>query len=544
MRDPEPVVLPAAAVMPLVTEALGRGQRVRLTATGSSMLPLLRPGDTVELAPLDGPPVLGAVVLVVLADRAWLHRVARLSGDTVWTQGDATRRHDPPVPLGAIHGQVVAVWRKGRALGDQTGRWRLAGRLWQLCQPVSGWLLGVARHLRSHHPAHLVPRTVFDALLAGLRLDAPTLGEVSAAQWGAVVSMAQRHGVAPMLYDRLRAVGLLERLPAEVAEQLRRVYLSNLARSTQMLAELGRVLGALDRGGVRAIPLKGAYLAQAVYGNPALRALGDLDLLVPRRSLGRAAVVLDGLGYDVRAWRGPLPDKRHEMLPISCRATRTSLDVHWCPIHVGEGAGRLVRELWASSRPAQVAGQAARALADEELLLALMWHWVHADRLCGDLRNLVDIATLVERRPALDWARVMELAQTRGWVRGLAVALQAAAGWLGAPVPAAVLAAVPVEPARLARLADLFEAGLPRSVAAVARDPRGWLRQRARWARLVEAVRTGGGRTRPPALAALAAVADRWQRYGPLLRRWLSGDPLLRRGWAAQRERDDWLSGA
>ncbi|HAZ63205.1 MAG TPA: hypothetical protein DCZ72_06290, partial [Armatimonadetes bacterium] len=68
----------------------------------------------------------------------------------------------------------------------------------------------------------------------------------------------------------------------------------------------------------------------------------------------------------------------------------------------------------------------------------------------------------------------------------------------------AVLAAVPVEPARLARLADLFEAGLPRSVAAVARDPRGWLRQRARWARLVEAVRTGGGRTRPPALAALA----------------------------------------
>lgn len=544
MSAAAPVIRPSAEVMPLVTDALGRGQRVRLTATGSSMLPLLRPGDTVELAPLDGPPVLGAVVLVVLADRAWLHRVVRVAADTVWTRGDAGRRTDPPVPLSAVQGQVVGVWRKGRALGDLTGRWRLAGRLWQWCQPVSGWLLGVVHRLRGHRPALMGPRTVLDALLAGLRLDAPTLGPVPPAQWGAVVSLAQQQGVAPMLYERLRVAGLLERLPAEVSERLRRVYLSNLARSTHMLAELGRVLGALDRGGVRAIPLKGAYLAQAVYGNPALRALGDLDLLVSRRSLGRAAVVLDGLGYDVRAWRGPVSDEWHEMLPIRCRETRTSLDVHWCPVLEGEDTGRVVRELWASSRPAQVAGQAVRTLADEELLLALMWHWVYADRLCGDLRNLVDLATLLDRRPALDWARVLALAEARGWARGLALALQATAGWLGAPVPASVLAALPMDPARLARIADLFVADLPWSVAAAGRDPRAWLRQRARSARWVEAARTGGGRARRPVVAALGALAFGWRRYGPLLRRWLAGDPLLRRGWVAQRERDDWLGGA
>ena len=72
----------------LAEEQFAAGQRVRLTLMGTSMVPTLRPGDTLTLAPVAAAPVVGDVVLFRYAGSHLLHRVVAVDGDSYTMQGD------------------------------------------------------------------------------------------------------------------------------------------------------------------------------------------------------------------------------------------------------------------------------------------------------------------------------------------------------------------------------------------------------------------------------------------------------------------------
>jgi signal peptidase I len=145
--------------MPVIRAALGRGQRVRLTVTGSSMLPFLRDNDLVELEPAPAPR-LGDLVLVQTnppgtADRYVLHRLVRLvrslpaeAGAALLIRGDAQRQSEGPFPADALLGRVTAAWHQGRARNLNHGWWRWAGLVWMRCSPLGFWLLWLAARLR------------------------------------------------------------------------------------------------------------------------------------------------------------------------------------------------------------------------------------------------------------------------------------------------------------------------------------------------------------------------------------------------------------
>jgi len=65
-----------------------------------------------------------------------------------------------------------------------------------------------------------------------------------------------------------------------------------LARQIQAAHQVREILR-----GVEAIPLKGLYLAHRLYPSPALRDMGDVDLLVRRREVPAADGTLRALGY-------------------------------------------------------------------------------------------------------------------------------------------------------------------------------------------------------------------------------------------------------
>ncbi|MGB5064160.1 MAG: nucleotidyltransferase family protein, partial [Candidatus Competibacter sp.] len=58
------------------------------------------------------------------------------------------------------------------------------------------------------------------------RLDPAALSALTNAEWSALVEMATRHGVAPLLYRRLKAPPLAGCVPDGVRERLRGVYLN------------------------------------------------------------------------------------------------------------------------------------------------------------------------------------------------------------------------------------------------------------------------------------------------------------------------------
>jgi Uncharacterised nucleotidyltransferase len=113
------------------------------------------------------------------------------------------------------------------------------------------------------------------ALLAERDVATETL---AVAEWERLIALALRHKVAPVVYVRLKGHGLTP--TPKAAERLRQIHLASATRNLRLFQELGNILSALQAANLPVIPLKGACLAETVYGNIALRPMGDVDLLV------------------------------------------------------------------------------------------------------------------------------------------------------------------------------------------------------------------------------------------------------------------------
>ena len=119
----------------LVRDLLSDGLPVKVTVTGSSMVPFIRAGDVVTLRP-------GATLVV--------HRVITRTGAGVVTRGDASPETDDPVSLGDVLGHVVGVERVGKPVGLGLGPERALIAVlsrWGLLQAGIRLLVGLKRTL-------------------------------------------------------------------------------------------------------------------------------------------------------------------------------------------------------------------------------------------------------------------------------------------------------------------------------------------------------------------------------------------------------------
>ena len=222
-----------------------------------------------------------------------------------------------------------------------------------------------------------------------------------AAAWETFGIAAYLHGVLPLLW----AMPWRTQLPLPVQQTVESGYRANALRNERLLADLTRVLAALAAAGIPAMPLKGSLLLEDnVYGDASLRALHDLDVLVPPEHLIPATQALQTIGYRIenRTWR-------HIVLHPPGAATIVSwtqdhpdnpryLDLH---SHVREefrGASYdLTALLWQHARPRSFLGATAWTPARAALLPHLA---VHAsisllERLLR-LLHLVDLVMLTQ----------------------------------------------------------------------------------------------------------------------------------------------------
>src|SRR5205085_8299101 len=88
------------------------------------------------------------------------------------------------------------------------------------------------------------------------------------------------------------------------------------------------VIEALDRGGIRAMPRKGPWIAADAHGDIGLREAIDVDLLVAPEDLDRAVELLIDAGYE-----RPLDTRRRDGLPDLhfglSHDTLPRVEVHW-----------------------------------------------------------------------------------------------------------------------------------------------------------------------------------------------------------------------
>lgn len=76
-------------------------------------------------------------------------------------------------------------------------------------------------------------------------------------------------------------------------------YKNNRARNLLIINELTVILEAANRAGIEVIPLTGVLLALAVYPDPALRPMADIDFLVHPEDQTRIGNIMANLGYQI-----------------------------------------------------------------------------------------------------------------------------------------------------------------------------------------------------------------------------------------------------
>jgi hypothetical protein len=240
-------------------------------------------------------------------------------------------------------------------------------------------------------------RAVFASALAGF------------GDWDRLVARAEAHGLAPLLRAHLRAVGVS--LPGPGAATLIGLAAYHRRRAAAQETALGDALDALGPAGVSPLLLKGAALARLIYPDPALRPMGDIDLLVAPDEIDRAGVVLAERGFVAPPQPHSRAAAKHRVFTRESNGVTVNVELHFRLESPNGKAESDPRTEWsrfdASARPLVIGGRTARALGPTDGLRHLVRHLrAHVD-VFTPLRLvwICDIVAFAERFvEEIDWA--------------------------------------------------------------------------------------------------------------------------------------------
>lgn len=103
--------------------------------------------------------------------------------------------------------------------------------------------------------------------------------ELDQVDWSAFLHMAQKHSLAPLVWEGLQKAGVSEQVPSQFQDRWNTLYFKAIYRDAQMDYTRGLIEEKLVAAGVPHIFLKGAVLKYD-YPVSALRTMGDMDILI------------------------------------------------------------------------------------------------------------------------------------------------------------------------------------------------------------------------------------------------------------------------
>lgn len=210
--------------------------------------------------------------------------------------------------------------------------------------------------------------------------------------------------IADSLVERLTDIGMVE-----LSQQVREAQGESTRRNLLLAAETLRLVRALEEKGIPTIPFKGSVLSWQAYGNLNHREAGDIDLLVARTDVIRAAEVLAKQGYE--SWETRTPSQQIGHLAFDCewelvnRQRRIGVDLHWEFTGRNCGLPMPMPRIWERVVEGRFLGHRLRSLARTDLALflcihAAKHHWIRLEWAC----TLARILNPIEPR---EWGKLI-----------------------------------------------------------------------------------------------------------------------------------------
>jgi hypothetical protein len=227
--------------------------------------------------------------------------------------------------------------------------------------------------------------------------------------WKLFLDLVFHHRLFPGLVFNLKRFeeGIV---PSDVLQRLHHIHQTNQFQMLRLAGEMEHLNQLFSKSKIKALFLKGPVLAQALYGDVALRTSSDLDVLVPINQLEQVEIKLIEMGYVkddyiqtvLNDWKW-----RHHHLAFLHPEKKVKIEVHW-RLNPGPGKEPSFTELWDRKQELKLSISPIYYLGYEELFFFLVTHGARHG--WSRLRWLVDIDQLIKK--PLEWHRIKHLFKT------------------------------------------------------------------------------------------------------------------------------------
>ncbi|MEM7033740.1 MAG: nucleotidyltransferase family protein [Chloroflexota bacterium] len=265
--------------------------------------------------------------------------------------------------------------------------------------------------------------------------------------WSDFVDLARRQGVESMVYHRLKQAELLSVVPEVQRERLKQSYHGIALTNLRLYAGLKTVLEAFAEHNISVIVLKGAYLAEHVYPNIALRYMCDVDLLVPETDLAKARDLMLELDFQMReSVSSEQVGLTAKHLPPFVKGGWITVELHWRIVDLMNRAHEPVPmpftedDLWRRAQAKPIANTETLVLSPEDLIMHLCLHTALQHNFELGLRGLCDLDHFIRmNQDQFNWAALIKRSHQWNLHKAVYLTLRLVQSMLGTSIPKDVL---------------------------------------------------------------------------------------------------------
>jgi hypothetical protein len=260
--------------------------------------------------------------------------------------------------------------------------------------------------------------------------------------WDRLIHLSRRTRLLAQLHHGLRSHAAL--VPPSAGKVLHEKAAKIAANSRAVTAELLRLVEIFQREDCPMIPYKGPVLAILAYQDVTLRHFSDLDLLIPRASMPRAAQLLETLGYRLEHRSARAAEAvhlgteyhylyRHPESGLAVELHGEAIPCYFSFPLTNEDLGKRLEIVMVDGRPVP-------SLSREDLVLLLAMHGTKHEWQCAE--QVLSLAALVSRSAALRWEQLLDRATALGSRRVLLLGLNLSRSMFDCPLPERIVAEI------------------------------------------------------------------------------------------------------
>lgn len=263
---------------------------------------------------------------------------------------------------------------------------------------------------------------------------------LSQLDWHRVMDLAVHHRLIPLICRHLPAISNAG-APPEILALFQQKNIANSTRNAFLSKELLKILGMFKQAGILVLPFKGPTLAIDAYGDISLRQFDDLDLIMKKDDVLRAASLMTANGYKPLLDMPEETRRKHINADWGFSLTSPEADYHL------ELISNAAPDLYSFHLPFEdilshpnslvLDSNTIQALSPECNLVLLCVHG--SKHIWERLAWIADITYLLHSKQNINWQTVLDLAEKSGSKRMLLMSLHMANTFTDSPLPPDVL---------------------------------------------------------------------------------------------------------